>query len=94
MEPTLPSPLAMQRGPLQIIGFSVRGEVASDPVVAESNELVPNIISQLEDYLSINATALNYTALWNQTKPDADLPSLSTYFYNIDTTYPTLISKK
>ena len=80
MKPTLPSPLAMQRSPFRIIGFPVRGEVASDPVVAESNELVPNFLSQLEDYLPINATALNYTALPDQTKPEADLPSLSTYF--------------
>ena len=76
---------------LQTIGFPVPGEVDPDPVVAESNELILAFLSQVEDYLSVDATALNYTALWDQTKPDADLPSLSVF---LNTTYITLISEE
>ena len=76
---------------LQTIGFPTPGEVASDPVVAESNAVILNFLSQLEEYLSVKATALNYTALWDQTKPDPDLPSLDIF---LNRTYPTLISKE
>ena len=65
--------------------------MASDPVVAESNAVILNFLSQLEDYLSITATALNYTALWDLTKPDPSLPSLDIF---LNTTYPTLITKE
>ena len=76
---------------LQTIGFPTPGQVTSDPVVAESNAVALNFLSQLEDYLSIKATALNYTALWDQTKPDSDLPSLDIF---LNRTYPILISKE
>lgn len=76
---------------LQTIGFPTPGEVASDPVVVESNAIILEFLSQLEAYLSIKATALNYTALWDQTKPDPGLPSLDIF---LNRTYPTLISKE
>lgn len=44
---------------LQTIGFPASGEVASDPVVVESNAVILNFLTQLEDYLSVKATALN-----------------------------------
>lgn len=65
--------------------------MASDPLTAESNAVILNFLSQLEDYLSIKATALNYTALWDQTKPDPDLPPIDIF---LNTTYPTLITKE
>ena len=74
---------------IQTLGFPVPGAVATDPLVAESNALVLGFLSQLEDYLSVTATALNYSALWDQTKPDAALPSLTQF---LNTTYITLIS--
>ena len=51
--------------------------------------MVLSFLSQLEKYLSVNATALNYTALWDQTKPDAGLPSLNIF---LNTTYIELIA--
>lgn len=53
--------------------------------------MILNFLSQLEDFLSIKATALNYTALWDQTKPDPDFPNLDIF---LNKTYPTLISKE
>ena len=76
---------------VQTIGFPTPGEVASDPTVAKSNTVILNFLSQLEDYLSVKTTALNYTALWDKTKPDEDLPSLDIF---LNRTYPTLISKE
>ena len=76
---------------LQTIGFPTPGEVASDPVVAESDAIILKFLSQLEDYLSVEATALNYTALWDETKPDPGLPPLDIL---LNRTYPTLISKE
>ena len=48
-----------------------------------------NFLAQLEEYLSVNATALNYTALWDQTKPDPGLPSIPIF---LNSTYIELIS--
>lgn len=76
---------------IQTLGFPVPGAVATDPLVAESNALVLSFLSQLEAYLSVKATALNYSALWDQTKPDVALPSLTKF---LNTTYITLISKE
>lgn len=76
---------------LQTLGFPVPGAVATDPLTAESNALVLSFLSQLEAYLSVKATALNYSALWDQSKPDAALPSLTKF---LNTTYITLISKE
>ena len=74
---------------VQTLGFPVPGEVDPDPLVAESNKVVLNFLSQLESFLSITATALNYSALWDQSKPDKGLPSLNIF---LNTTYIELIS--
>ena len=74
---------------LQTIGFPVPGEVDPDPLTAESNVVLLNFLSQLEEYLSVNSTALNYTALWDQTKPDPGLPSIPIF---LNSTYIELIS--
>lgn len=50
-----------------------------------------SFLAKLEGFLSTKATALNYTALWDKTKPDPDLPSLAVL---LNRTYPTLISKE
>ena len=65
--------------------------MASDSVVAESNAVILTFLSQLENFLSVKATALNYTALWDQTKPDPDFPALEIF---LNTTYATLITKE
>lgn len=74
---------------IQTIGFPVPGDIDPDPLTAESNVVLLNFLSQLEEYLSVNATALNYTALWDQTKPDPALPSIPIF---LNSTYVELIS--
>ena len=74
---------------LQTIGFPIPGEVDPDPLTAESDIVLLNFLSQLEKYLSVTATALNYTALWDQTKPDPGLPSIPVF---LNSTYIELIS--
>lgn len=56
-----------------------------------SDAIVLNFLAKLEGFLATNATALNYTALWEKTKPDPNLPSLAIL---LNRTYPTLISKE
>ena len=48
-------------------------------------------LAKIEAFLGTNATALNYTAMWDQTKPDSNLPPLSIL---LNRTYPTIISKE
>ena len=48
-------------------------------------------VAKLGAFLGTNATALNYTAMWDQTKPDSNLPPLSIL---LNTTYPTIITKE
>ena len=74
---------------VQTIGFPVPGFVDPDPLTAESNVVLLTFLSQLEKYLSVTATALNYTALWDQTKPDPGLPSIPIF---LNSTYAELIS--
>lgn len=76
---------------LQTISFPTPGVVSTDPVKAESDAIVLSFLAKLEGFLSTKATALNYTALWDKTKPDPDLPSLAIL---LNRTYPTLISKE
>lgn len=58
---------------------------------AESDAIVLSFLAKLEGFLSTKATALNYTALWDKTKPDPNLPSLAIL---LNRTYPTLIGKE
>ena len=76
---------------VQTIGFPLPNETASDPVVAESNAVLLNFLSQLEKFLALTSSPLNYTLLWDETKPNASLPPLSIL---LNRTYPTLISKE
>ncbi|KAL6718553.1 hypothetical protein ACLMJK_004645 [Lecanora helva] len=76
---------------LQTIGFPNPGDVASDPTVVDSNAVLLEFLGKLEGFLQTNSSALNYTAMWDQTKPNGSLPSLAIL---LNTTYPTLISKE
>lgn len=76
---------------LKTISFPTPGIVSKDPVKAESDAVVLSFLAKLEAFLSTKATALNYTELWQQTKPDRNLPSLAML---LNRTYPTLISKE
>ncbi|KAG8534384.1 uncharacterized protein KY384_001229 [Bacidia gigantensis] len=76
---------------LQTIGFPTASTVPADDVVAQTNTVLLAFLAKLEAFLGTNAIALNYTKLWDQTKPDAGLPGLSVL---LNRTYPTLISKE
>ena len=58
---------------------------------AQSDAIVLSFLAKLEAFLATKATALNYTDLWQQTKPDPNLPSLAIL---LNRTYPTIISKE
>ena len=76
---------------LQTIGFPTSETVPATAVIAESNAVLLAFLAKLEAFLGTEATTLNYTLLWDQTKPDASLPPLSVL---LNRTYPTLISKE
>lgn len=76
---------------IQIINFPNPSKVSSDPVKAQSDAIVLDFLAKLEGFLSTKATPLNYTQLWDQTKPDPKLDSLNVFF---NRTYPTFISKE
>ncbi|KAL9607856.1 MAG: hypothetical protein Q9167_007270 [Letrouitia subvulpina] len=76
---------------LRTIGFPTPETVATDSTVAQANTILLAFLAKLEAFLGTNATALNYTALWDQTKPDPSLPSLSIL---LNRTYPTTITKE
>ena len=76
---------------LQTIGFPAPGEMGEDATETESNAIILAFLAKLEAFLGTNATALNFTALWDQTKPDASLDPLSIF---LNRTYPTIISKE
>lgn len=76
---------------LRTIGFPTPETVTTDSTVAQTIEVLLAFLVKLEDFLGTNATALNYTALWDQTKPDPNLPSLPIL---LNRTYPTLIAKE
>ncbi|KAL8833592.1 MAG: hypothetical protein Q9170_004175 [Blastenia crenularia] len=75
---------------LQTIGFPFPGAVASDSTEAQANAILLAFLAKLEAFLNLRSSPLNYTALWNQVKPDP-LPPLSIL---LNRTYPTLISKE
>ena len=76
---------------LQTIGFPTPGEEAETETAAQANEILLSFLGKLEAFLETNATALNYTALWQQVKPDPELPSLALL---LNRTYPTIITKE
>ena len=76
---------------LQTISFPIPGEEASDPTEAEANAVLLKFLAQLETFLNLKSSPLNYTTLWDQVKPDPSLPPLSIL---LNRTYPTLISKE
>lgn len=76
---------------LRTISFPVSGSPSADPVKKQSDAIVLQFLSKLEGFLKVKAERLNYTALWDQTKPNPNLPSLSVL---LNRTYPTLISKE
>ena len=65
-------------------GFPTSGDT-------ESDTLILSFLSKLQNFLSVNATVLDYNALWTRTKP-ASAPASLTQLLNI--TYPILISKE
>lgn len=69
---------------IQTIGFPTSTDT-------ESNTIILNFLSKLEDFLSAKTTALNLTSLWNTTKPLTAPASLTTL---LNITYPVLISKE
>ena len=76
---------------LQTIGFPLPGATASDSTEAEANAILLTFLTKLEAFLNLRSSPLNYTALWDQVKPDPGLPPLSIL---LNRTYPTLISKE
>ena len=76
---------------LQTIGFPTLDTVTANPVVEQTKTVLLDFLAKLEVFLGTNATALNYTALWYETKPNENLPSLSIL---LNRTYPTIISKE
>ena len=76
---------------LQTIGFPTSVTAADDAVEGQANAVLLAFLSRLETFLQTSATALNYTLLWDQTKPDPLLPPLSIF---LNRTYPTLITKE
>ena len=76
---------------LRTISFPVSGSPSPDPVKKQSDAIVLQFLSKLEGFLNVKAEPLKYTALWEQTKPDPNLPSLSIL---LNRTYPTIISKE
>ncbi|KAL8933429.1 MAG: hypothetical protein Q9216_006364 [Gyalolechia sp. 2 TL-2023] len=76
---------------LQTIGFPVPGTPASDSTEEEANTILLAFLAKLEAFLSLRSSPLNYTALWDDVKPDPALPPLSIL---LNRTYPTLISKE
>jgi hypothetical protein len=76
---------------LQTINFPTPSVVSTDPVKAQSDAILLEFLAKLEGFLSTKATPLNYTKLWDQTKPDPKLDSLNVFF---NRTYATFISKE
>lgn len=76
---------------LQTINFPLPGAAASDSTEAEANAILLSFLAKLEAFLNLKSSPLNYTALWDQVKPDPALPPLSVL---LNRTYPTLISKE
>lgn len=76
---------------LRTISFPVPDSPSADPVKRQSDAIVLQFLSKLEGFLKVKAERLNYTALWDQTKPDPNLPSLAVL---LNRTYPTLITKE
>lgn len=76
---------------LQTINFPVPGSTASDSTEAEANAILLAFLAKIEAFLGLRASPLNYTARWDQSKPEPTLPPLSVL---LNRTYPTLISKE
>ena len=76
---------------LQTINFPLANTTASDSTKAEANAILLDFLSKIEAFLKLKASPVNYTALWDQMKPDPALPPLSVL---LNRTYPTLISKE
>ncbi|CAL8585044.1 hypothetical protein XPA_010624 [Xanthoria parietina] len=76
---------------LQTINFPLPNTTASDSTKAEANAILLAFLSKIEAFLKLKASPVNYTALWDQVKPNATLPPLSVL---LNRTYPTLISKE
>ena len=65
--------------------------MAPDGTVAEANAILLTFLAKIEAFLGFKSMPLNYTSLWDQTKPNPTLPPLSIL---LNRTYPTLISKE
>ena len=76
---------------LRTINFPVSGQEAADATVTEANAILLTFLAKFEAFLGLKSTSLNYTSLWDQTKPDPALPPLSIL---LNRTYATLISKE
>lgn len=76
---------------LRTLNFPVSGQVAPDTTVAQANAILLTFLAKVEEFLGLKSTPLNYTSLWDQTKPDPTLPPLSIL---LNRTYSTLITKE
>ena len=76
---------------LQTIGFPTSAADDADAMATGANAVLLAFLVKVEAFLGTNATALNYTAMWDQTKPDPSLPPLEIL---LNRTYPTLITKE
>lgn len=76
---------------IQTINFPNPSIPSSDPVKAQSDVIVLAFLAQVATFLSAKVVPLNYTNLWDQSKPDPKLDSLDVFF---NRTYPTFISKE
>ena len=76
---------------LQVIGLPSSSKTTLNQFTAESNILYNTFVSKMESFLSTNATALNWTASWEHSKPDPALPSLLKI---LNTTYAVIIGKE
>ena len=76
---------------LRVIGLSKLTAKTDDPLTRQSNKMVLTFLSKFATFLGAEVADLNYTTLWDQTKPDPGLPALIDV---INTTYATLIGKE
>ena len=76
---------------LRTIGFPTSETTPKDTTEAQANIILSAFLAKLEAFLGKQANALNYTELWEQTKPELAYPPLSIF---LNRTYPTLISKE
>lgn len=76
---------------LQTFGFPTAATVPTDDLSNQTQKVLLDFLGKLEGFLQVNATALNYTAQWDTSKPNASLPALSNL---LNRTYATIVAKE